>query len=329
MLYFFSYFPNPHFLHDIPLTPAYPLNSMFFCSLKKPKQYETKNNNKKTIKQKHWNPGVQFVLAIYSWTWGLSWCVVNKISITLPMTTDFPSLSNYHLWIASWLIVGFVCLCPHSCWEVLSGLSFGSSCAFRLCVCELLWIPALWCLENDVPLKFLTTSGSCCLFTPLPHRSLNFWGDVIKTSHSDWPFQSLSLHVDLLWVSVLIRICYQKSLLGWGLSDVLIYSIQYVIRSLLFLCSYMRKIHNNISNISRFSLGPQSILSQVHSLINNITILWIPSHKVVLKSKINKKINQTTITTNLVVMSLTFTTLLHQWAYLIDRSSLLTDSPSL
>lgn len=139
------------------------------------------------------------MLVICSWTWGLSWCVVHKISITLLMRTEFTPSSNYLLWIATWFFVWLLCICPHSCLDILFSLSLCRPCAFCHWLRELLCRPVPFCLEKWC---FFKVSHYLWHLPPLLHRSLYFGRDVIKTSIQSEHFKFCHPACWSMWVSV-------------------------------------------------------------------------------------------------------------------------------
>lgn len=64
--------------------------------------------------QKYKNHGVCFVLANYSWAWGLTWNVAAIPKNTLLEKPDFLCFSRYQLQIISCLGAG---LCVHFSWD--------------------------------------------------------------------------------------------------------------------------------------------------------------------------------------------------------------------
>lgn len=102
----------------------------------KPTNKQTKSN--KMPKQKKSPPHtklVNFVLAIYSWDWGVPCGVVNIHSVTLLEQTDFHFPCRYQLQIVSWLGVGHCVYFPllflglHPAWTcVLVLLTLGRHC---------------------------------------------------------------------------------------------------------------------------------------------------------------------------------------------------------
>lgn len=88
-------------------------------------------------------------------------------------------------------------------------------------LCEFIGESVLLCLDNAVLIHHLWLLQSSCLLFPI-----DLWtsrGEInLKHLIWSWVLRSLSLSVQL-WVSVLITICCKKTLLWWGLIDILFY----------------------------------------------------------------------------------------------------------
>lgn len=167
--------------HGLSLPPTLPRASPFCtCSTSCPFSLLKENQiQNQTIKKRmHTNTpqkfGICFVLANYSWVWGLSWSVVAIPNVTPLKKTDFPSLSSYHLQIASWsglclfvhipFVLGF-CL-AWTCAGLVSAVIVSVSTVYANRVVSGKWYLLgvtyhLWLLQSLLPLLYrsLTLEG--------------------------------------------------------------------------------------------------------------------------------------------------------------------------
>lgn len=109
------------------------------------------------------------------------------------------------------------------CWScVCKSQLLGVSCV-HLCTCALtsaLLCQTLFHCGHPLPLALPVS------LPPFQRWSVRLWWwqcDMDVVFRAKWSTVSYCLHVNRLWVSVLIIICWKKKLLSWCLSDVLIY----------------------------------------------------------------------------------------------------------
>lgn len=178
------------------------------------KQWKSKQTNKKYkhIKESTWKHGVHFVLASYSWTWGLPWNVIDK-----PREAALQKISLQQVFMANGFLAG-AGLCVHPSLLCAGILSSRKLCRSRVCspgVCVFLCAPGLLCLKA-LFLCIHLLPVALTVFSLLFNIDPWAWEgrfDENLSFRTDWSEVSHSLRVLQLWVSVLIIIYRNKRLL--------------------------------------------------------------------------------------------------------------------
>lgn len=175
---------------------------------------------------------------------GQPWTVVDIPSVMPSKKTEFCLSRDSSLQLASWLlqepgIYVLFFLLP----LLSSGLSLCRFFLHVLIVSAVILVSAMLRFETDVSLKLSTTFCSSQSGYFLFH--IDFWdlGGGLWQKYSFMVLcSSLSLSVHcLVWVSVLISICYKKRLLWWKLNNSLTYGYSNMsLVIVLLLCLFSR-----------------------------------------------------------------------------------------